>query len=152
MILVLMLALSACTGGETAPETTLPLDSTAPVVDLGVSLRVEQLSDSGATLVFSHSGTRADGELTTGSFFTLQTLTGDGWTDTPLLPQEYDVAWTMEAYLIPTGGEMELSVTWEWLYGKLEPGTYRIGKSVTLFRGPGDFDEAMVWAEFEIGA
>ena len=43
-----------------------------------------------------------------------------------------------------------MSVNWEWLYGELEPGTYKIIKSVSDFRGPGDSDDKTYFAEFVI--
>ena len=45
---------------------------------------------------------------------------------------------TMEAYVIPPEGENEIEVNWEWLYGKLEPGTYRISKSIIDHRSYGN--------------
>ena len=63
---------------------------------------------------------------------------------------EKEVAWTSEAWLIPMNDEVEKEVNWEWLYGKLPSGNYRIGKGVMDFRGPSDYDSAMYYAEFEI--
>lgn len=41
-------------------------------------------------------------------------------------------------------------VDWNWLYGVLEPGRYRIIKPVDDFRGTGDFTMYYLGAEFEI--
>ena len=40
-------------------------------------------------------------------------------------------------------------VRWDWL-GELPAGEYRIGKKIMNFRGTGDYDEEMVYAEFAI--
>lgn len=41
------------------------------------------------------------------------------------------------------------SVTpWEQVYGAIEPGEYRIGKSVLDHRAPGDNDKYMIYACF----
>lgn len=44
----------------------------------------------------------------------------------------------------------EAVIDFEWLYGKLEPGRYRIVKTVTDFRGTGDFADYTYIAEFSI--
>ena len=41
-----------------------------------------------------------------------------------------------------------MEVNWEWLYGKLAPGKYRINKEVMDFRETGDFDEKIYSLEF----
>ena len=148
MILALVLAvLCIGCGGDSgeAAETTLPENQ------WGVVMQVKSVSPAGATVVLTHSGEPVTGELTTGSYFVLEQLSGGEWVDVPMvLPQE-NVGWTMEAYLLLPGQELELEASWSWLYGELAPGTYRIGKDVTNFRGVGDYDNAMVWAEFTIG-
>ena len=35
-------------------------------------------------------------------------------------------------YFIPSEGEAQLAVDWEWLYGKLDSGTYRVTKEVIV--------------------
>ena len=44
----------------------------------------------------------------------------------------------------------EFEIKWEWLYGKLPVGTYRIVKGFTDFRESGDYDDFAYWTEFEI--
>ena len=65
---------------------------------------------------------------------------------------EGDLAWTMEAWLIPLNGEVSWDVDWNWLYGALPDGDYRIGKDVMDWRAPGDSDNQMVYAEFSLPA
>jgi len=57
----------------------------------------------------------------------------------------------MEAWIIPMNDSVEWNVDWEWLYGQLSPGTYRIVKEIMNFRGTGDYDKAEYYAEFTIG-
>jgi hypothetical protein len=52
--------------------------------------------------------------------------------------------------MIQKDEEIKMQANWEWLYGTLEPGTYRIFKEVMDFRGPGDFDEREYSAEFTV--
>ena len=41
-------------------------------------------------------------------------------------------------------------IDWNWLYGELPAGKYRIGKEIMDFRGTGDYDTSIYFAEFEI--
>ncbi len=52
------------------------------------------------------------------------------WTD--------NAAFTDEGYVLPPEGEAEMKIDWEWLYGKLPPGTYRIKKSIVDVRSVGN--------------
>ena len=59
-------------------------------------------------------------------------------------------AWNAIAYLIPKDGTYEKEINWEWLYGKLPKGNYRIGKEIMDFRESGNFDKRIFYAYFEI--
>ena len=89
-------------------------------------------------------------ELYTGSFYVIQKYEKAGWVDVEYLPQEYDIAWTFDAWIIQKEGTTRWDVNWEWLYGELSAGEYRIGKEVMNFRGTGDYDTELVYAEFII--
>jgi hypothetical protein len=47
-------------------------------------------------------------------------------------------AFTDIGYNIPPGGESEIETDWEWLYGKLSPGTYKITKKIWTNPKDGD--------------
>ena len=53
------------------------------------------------TLVCHHSGGEDVAELNTGSYYVIQQLKDDLWVDVEFAPQKYDIAWTMEAWIIP---------------------------------------------------
>lgn len=112
----------------------------------GITLSVKDVTATGATIVFSQSGGNPTGELDTGSYYRLEHEN-----ENMAFIVEGEVVWTAEAYMIRKDGKTEMKVNWEWLYGTLEPGTYRIVKQVMDFRGPGDFDEKEYSAEFTIG-
>lgn len=44
----------------------------------------------------------------------------------------------------------ELVIEWEWLYGKLNSGEYRLIKNVLDFRASGDYDKHNLAIEFEL--
>ena len=114
----------------------------------GITLSVENVTSSGLTLICTQSGGEPTGELDTGSDYHLLVLENDTWKDVPTVIEEY--GWTSEAYIIPMGGSREFEINWEWLYGKLPAGNYRIVKGFMDFRETGDYDIKTYFAEFEI--
>ena len=116
----------------------------------GVSLTIENLTPSGAIIKCTQADGKPTGELHTGSWYILESWTQEnGWQEMPYVI-DGEIGWTQEAWMIPMEDTTEWEINWEWLYGKLSVGKYRIGKSVTDFRGTGDFDTVTYYAEFEI--
>lgn len=116
----------------------------------GVTLTAENITTTGITIKCIQSGGKPTGELQTGSWYILETWTKEyGWKQMPYIIQG-EVAWTEEAWIIPMEDTVEWEVNWEWLYGAIPSGKYRIGKSIMDFRKSGDFDTATYYAEFEI--
>lgn len=116
----------------------------------GITLETENVTSKGLTIVCHHSGGEDVFDLHTGSYYTLQKLEDEGWVDVEYLPQEYTVGWTAEAWNIQKENTTTWDVNWEWLYGELPAGEYRIGKEITNFRGTGDSDSEMIYADFII--
>ena len=52
--------------------------------------------------------------------------------------------------MIQEDSPYETAIDFEWRYGKLEPGRYRIVKTVTDFRVTGDYTDYVFTAEFRI--
>ena len=113
----------------------------------GLTLSVKNVTESGLTLICTQSGGELTGEMQTGSDYKLIVLK-EAWEDVPTIIEGY--GWNAIAYMIPKEGSTEFEINWEWLYGKLPAGTYRIIKGFTDFRESGDFDTETYWAEFEI--
>ncbi len=114
----------------------------------GITLTAENITTTCATIKCVQSGGESTGKLQTGSWFILENWTQEnGWREMPYFAE---VCWTEEAWIIPADETTEWQVNWEWLYGELLPGKYRIGKEIMDFRGPGNFDKAIYFAEFEI--
>ena len=159
--LILALALALCFTGCAANTTNPPPASTAPEVtestppkqeyDWGITLTLENLTQTGATIVCTQSGGEQISELNTGSYFIVEQLTESGWVEVPQQKLDGELAWTAEAWIVCLNGTTEWTVNWEWLYGELPSGHYRVGKEFMNFRGPGNYDKAMVYAEFSFG-
>ena len=113
----------------------------------GLTLSVKDVTESGLTLVCTQSGGELTGELQTGSDYKLIVLK-EAWEDVPTIIEDY--GWDMIAYGVSKNDETEFEYNWEWLYGKLPAGTYRMVKGFTEYRETGDYDNFTYWVEFEI--
>lgn len=118
--------------------------------DWGITLEATEVTAKGMTLVCHQQGGKNIVELNTGSFYSLQRKDKKDWVDVELLSQENEAVWDTLAWLIKLNDDTEWEISWAWLYGELPAGEYRIVKSITNFRGAGDYDEQLHYAEFSI--
>lgn len=116
--------------------------------DWGLTLSVKDVTSTGLTLVCRKEGGNSTGLLKCGTDYRLIVLEDGTWKDVPTVIEEY--AWNSLAYNLQDGQDTEIACSWEWLYGKLPAGTYRLTKGFMDLRGAGDYDTAMYWVEFEI--
>lgn len=117
----------------------------------GITFEVDEISATGLYLLCTQSGGEPTGELCTGSRFVVEKLTEKyGWQEVEEIPQKYPSVWTDEAWGIPKDETIVWRIDWDIVYGKLPAGKYRVGKKVTNSRNTGDYDIAMIYAEFEI--
>jgi len=155
MIIFLLLALTAIGCSAEAEE---PLFLSGKIdriygadMDWGITLTAENVSSTGLTVVCTQQGGSPTGiELSSGSFFWVEKLDNDSWSELEVLPQEYEIGWTAEAWMIPFNDSVKWDIGWNSFYGELAPGKYRVAKEIMDFRGTGDFDQAIFYAEFEI--
>ena len=115
----------------------------------GITLTAENVTNTGMVLVCTQSGGKYKGELQTGNPYFLERFVEGEWLAVTAVPEE-EVAWTMVALVIQPNAETRWKVDWEFLYGHLEPGTYRMSKEITDFRGPGKFTDKTYYVEFSI--
>ena len=100
---------------------------------LGIHLSVENPTPSGLTLVVNQDGTPWNSIYTGSNYNVARWYEEQG--EWAFLPQREGTAWTMVAYSVPLNETTRTGISWEWAYGKLEPGSYRIYKSYTGERG-----------------
>lgn len=116
---------------------------------IGVSLAAMDVQPVGCMLFFTQSGGNVTGQLQTGQWYEIQTQNPSGeWAD--CLDRDIAGAWEDIAYIIEKGETRELLLNWDYMYGRLPDGHYRIVKKVMDYRAPGDYDEYEVYAEFDI--
>ena len=145
LLLVVMFAFAGCTRMVIVDENEKVAED-----EWGLSLTAENVTDSGMTIVFSQMNGKQTGELETGDWYALYKEENGEWVEVPYKLLTVDIAWNSVAYIIPKGDSVSFDVEWEWLYGKLSAGKYRIDKEVMDFRGTGDFDKKIYSLEFEI--
>lgn len=122
-------------------------DKTAPD-KWGLTLTAENVTPTGLTLHFEQLGGTLEGHLQTGNPFTIEKQNEDGeWT--PLTPKNA-VVWTLPAFLIPENDIYEKDENWEYLYGALPPGSYRMGKEVADFKQGHEYKPETYYAYFDI--
>ena len=53
-------------------------------------------------------------------------------------------------YILKAASSTKVEIDFEWLYGRLEPGKYRVVKDFIDSREPGDYDKYWYMSEFTI--
>ena len=115
---------------------------------IGLNFTLEKITPTGATLVFHQYDEKAPtGELEYGDAFELEILKNNQWEKVPdVVNGEY--GFHQIAYTIAKRASTECALNWEWLYGTLKAGSYRLKKEIMDFRASGDFDNYTVCAQF----
>lgn len=115
---------------------------------IAVMMSVTDVTPSGLTVHFRQYDKRDTEELTYGQAYTLQMQDGDSWENVPTIID--NGAFTDEGYILPNEGEADMVTDWEWLYGKLSPGTYRITKTIVDSKPVGNNPLYFLSAQFVI--
>ena len=126
ILMSLICMLSACSRES---EEDWPLSTFDSVNNLeGVTLSVKQssVSSTGLTIMIAN---RTNDTFTYGEFFSLEKNVNGNWAEVPVKVEENygfnDIGFNVEAKQIK-----EWQIHWEWLYGELTTGDYRIIKEV----------------------
>ncbi len=143
-VILMLVIISGCSSGEQKEEVI-----SCSADKWGVTLIAQDVTPVGMKLLIKQEGGEPTGELQTGDFFVVEQKDGEEWQKYPTNPL-IDYAWHQVAYMIKKNDTTEFEVEWKWLYDELPAGEYRLGKEIMDFRGPGDFDKEMYYAEFEV--
>lgn len=115
--------------------------------EIAVIMDMSNISDTGATIRFRQYEARETGELIYGEGYAISRLENEEWV--PVLQIIDNGAFPDIGYTIPAGGEAEINTNWEWLYGKLSKGTYRISKTI-LDSYDNGYNEYVLYGKFFI--
>lgn len=113
----------------------------------GVSMTVKEGSVSPVelTVIFENNSDKQG--IYSEEFLLEKEIKGD-WYQVPPILDEY--GFTEPGYELPPSEIAEFTIDWNWLYGNLDTGKYRVVKGISDFRGTGDYDEYYLAAQFTI--
>ena len=127
-------------------------DSEIP--EIGLIAEGHNVTSSGLTIRFSvWDPDLTQGDLEFSEAYQLEKLEENEWKALPVII-EGDWGFNDEAIAVskdPNSPETDWEVNWEWLYGKLSPGDYRISKNIIYYRGTGDYSTYPVYVYFRNG-
>ena len=98
---------------------------------LGITLKLQNVTPSGATLVCIQDGTLWD-EIITGAPWNLERYEDGNWNS--VMPES--TVWTTIAYLLEPGSTSSWNLNWNLIVGSLGPGRYRVSKTFTGVQNP----------------
>ncbi len=114
----------------------------------GVTMIVKKgtVSSTGLTVTFENN---SDKQIIYGEHFLLEKKIKQKWYQLPFA-LDGNHAFTDIGYSLDSTGVKEWKVDWDWLYGSLDKGEYRIVKEILDFRYAGDYDKYYLTAEFTV--
>ena len=101
------------------------------------------------TLKIEQFGGNPTGTLEYGADYILETTVNDEWQPVETITGE-PLVWNALGYSVKMNDVSEININWEYGYGELKPGYYRLKKDFMDFRAPGDFDEKTYMVHFTI--
>lgn len=111
------------------PMQNLTLSSFNTVNNLtGAALTIEEASITKKRMTIKLSNETKD-ILTYGSFYAIEKYTSGKWYKIPYTSE--NISWTLEGRWLESNDSVEIKTGWDWAYGKLNKGHYRIIKPVT---------------------
>ncbi|GAA0343202.1 hypothetical protein GCM10008967_37050 [Bacillus carboniphilus] len=114
----------------------------------GVTMFVKDgtISSTGLTVTFENHSNK---QCVYGQYFSLEKKINGVWYQVPVA-LDGDYGFNAIGYDLAPSNMAEWTVDWNWLYGSLDQGEYRIVKDLLDFRNTGDYDEHYLTAEFTI--
>lgn len=123
---------SAAKPSDEEPESPAEADGIElPTIDfekISLAVKPETVTPTGATVVFTDKNTPP--YFGYGEWYELEKKSGGKWEALPVII-EGEPVFIEIAYQPNEDGILEMKVNWEWLYGSLEPGDYRVVKNVS---------------------
>ena len=117
----------------------------------GLTVTLKDVTAKGLTMVFTQKDVEYEGELETGDYFKVEVKDSEGnWAEVEQKITEGTGGWHQLAYLIKKNDATEFDIDWEWIYGELSPGEYRIVKLLNQYITPEKIEKAQYYGYFEI--
>lgn len=111
----------------------------------GVTMKIKEntLTNTGATVIITDLSNRKN---IYGTPYRIDKFEDNKWKELELVTSD-TVAWTAIGYYVDEYNQLEFNINWEWLYGKLNKGKYRIVKDTST---QGEGTTHYITAEFTI--
>ena len=110
-----------------------------------MSVKKDSVTANGAVITLLN---KEDKDYQYGQQYFIQKYEEGRWYHVPYVIEDFgleDIAYELEK-----DSKSEFTIDWNWLYGSLEIGEYRIVKDIMDFRATGDYDVYTLTAEFTI--
>ena len=105
----------------------------------GLTLRAENVTKTGMTIIFEQSGGNPSGRLEYGAAYALEKKVNEKWQEVETKTGQ-PLNWTLVGYSIKMNDITEMKIDWSNSYGELSSGLYRLKKDIMDFRIAGDYD------------
>lgn len=96
--------------------------------EIHMMLTAVKVSNTGATIRFNQYDDNTEGELLTGEHFMLEQSVDGNWVACPTVIEDY--GFNDIGLILNKNGYVDHEYKWEWLYGVLKPGDYRMALCV----------------------
>ncbi len=105
----------------------------------GITLYADDVTPRGLTLKIEQFGGNPSGSLEYGAAYTLEKTVNDEWQPVETITGE-PLVWNALGYMVKKNDITEININWEYGYGELKAGFYRLNKEIIDFRAAGDYD------------
>lgn len=116
----------------------------------GIQLIASNITPTGVTLECKQLDIETTGDLQTSSYYFLEEEVNGEWIGLETLPPESEIVWDDTALIVTMKDIVVWNIDWEWLYGELRDGNYRIGKEIKNVRDTINYDTKTYYANFEV--
>lgn len=142
LVLILSFLLTGCNGEN---RELSPYNEVNSLNGISIEVMEETVKPTGLELVFQNTTDRADYSYS--AWYRLEVYSQGEWLTMNPLP---DVMWYQDDWDRPVQTQKEMGYDWEWYYGELSSGEYRI--VISLFDRPikEDYFEYYIAANFSI--
>ena len=96
-----------------------------PVQVENVSISIEDVSSTGGIVIIKDTN---EEPYTYGEWYKIEKNSNGKWIEVDTVISDY--GFNEIAYLTNEDGEVRFAIDWQWLYGELSPGNYRLLKEV----------------------
>ena len=145
IILLVSILLVACANENTTDWKSTKHDVVNNFEGVSMNPKKASISSTELTVIFDN---KSDKQVMYSEDILLEKKIDGDWYQVPTIIDDY--GFNDIAYVLPPATKEELTIDWEWLYGSLDNGEYRIVKTVWNVNDSGGSAEYYLAAQFLI--